>query len=427
MKAQPPNANDDDIGKTIDGGHGEPSDAQALATLTEHTQWLQQQSSVQEQFARRALRDGFSHSAHAETIVLSDQAWVDRPDPLHFSIQDGVADPEAERARRFAPGRGGYMAERLYASRLPGAMVDPGTFVICPTEQQYLLDSFRYPTGLTRWGYEHVQGSVYRRERKPIEERDERVVVLGAQTNYNYSHWLIESVARVLAFAPLDDGSPLYLTPRLEPWQREALSLAGVPTGRLLEMERRKRADRRKLVRFREIFAVSRGMSVMAALIPAAVTAVANLTQAIGKTNAPARRRLFVSRARAELRHITNEPQLVEVLATHGFHTVHPQDMSVSEQIAMFANAEVVIGSFGSGLTGLIFSPPGTLAIELQPEDISYGGNSFLWHLTSIRDQRFAQIVCPVTEGMRHLHIRERDMTVDLRQVDRLLDELLTA
>jgi capsular polysaccharide biosynthesis protein len=124
-------------------------------------------------------------------------------------------------------------------------------------------------------------------------------------------------------------------------------------------------------------------------------------------------------------RHISNEADLVEMLAHHGFEAIHPQTLTVRQQIELFAGAEAVIGSFGSGLTNLIFSPPGTLALELQPEDVDFGGNAFVWNLTSIREQRFAQVVCPVTEGMRHLPLDRRDMTVDVAHIDELLPGLL--
>lgn len=281
------------------------------------TRILRQRPSSQAELPRRDLAEGFSSASAAETIVLSDRATVERSRPLHFSIQRGVLDPVGERYRRFGDTPSGYLAERLFVSRLPGALVHANA----------------------------VKG------------------------------------------------------------------------GRLL--------------RFRELFAVSRGMMGIPTLVPDAVYALAKLAE-------PAMRRrrslagpivscprLFVSRALVERRHITNEAELLKVLEPHGFEKVHPETLSVSEQIELFASAEVVIGAFGTGLTNLIFSPPNTLVIELQPEEVSRGGNLFLWNLTSIRGQRFAQIVCPVTEGMRYLPLGERDMTVDVHHVDELLGRLL--
>jgi capsular polysaccharide biosynthesis protein len=386
---------------------------------------LRQGPSTQAQLPRRALADGFSRSPVAETIVLSDSTTVERSQLLHFSIQEGVADPLGERHRRFVQAPSGYQTGPVLVSRLPGGLVHTSNFVISTDEQRYLLDSFRHPQGLTRWGYAHVEDDIYEREVEEIEERPERVVVLGAQANANYSHWLIESVARALLFAPCDDGSALYLTPPLQSWQHQALALAGVPDERILTV------PRRKLMRFPELFAVSRGMVGIPTLIPDAVRALARLAEPTARSarscagSLPHRPRLFVSRALVERRHISNEAELLAVLERHGFEKVHPETLSVSEQIELFARAEVVIGAFGTGLTNLIFSPPGTLVLELQPEGVGPGGNLFLWNLASIRDQRFAQVVCPITEGIRHLPLGKRDMTVDVRHIDDVLGELL--
>jgi hypothetical protein len=399
---------------------------------------IRQRPSTQAQFSRRGASEGFSDGTNAETIVLSDRVTVERTRLASFSIQRGVADPEGERQRRLSEHGPDYLAAPLFVSRLPNALIDSGRFVICPTERQYLLDSFRHARGLVRWGYTHVEGNVYERD-FDIEERQERVVVLGAQANLNYSHWLVESVVRALLFRPFDDGNVLYLTPHLKSWQREALTLAGVPEDRILMI------PRRKLLRFPEIYAVSRGFSGIPALIPDAVSALAELVGSIrhgehrrwdgaaytavgsSRSRRELPRRLFISRSLVKQRHISNEAELLPVLARHGFETLHPQTLSVSEQIEVFANAEAVVGSWGSGLTNLIFSPPGTIVLEMQPEQVDFGGNAFVWNIASIRGQSFAQVVCPITEGMRHLPLGERDMSVDVCEIDELLGQLLPA
>jgi hypothetical protein len=382
---------------------------------TSDSRVLRLRASHQAQFTQRTLAQGFAGGDAPETILLAEQTDVTRSRMLHLSIQRGVADPAGERHRRLQEHPPSYLAGRLLVSRLPGALVDTNRYLICPTERQYLVDSTRFRHPLPTWGYTHLADGVYERE-VTIEEREERVVALGAQSNLNYSHWLVESVVRALLFRPFDDGSVMYLCPPLNRWQREALALAGVPDERLLIVP----ARRRRLLRFREVFAVSRGMSGIPLLIPGALSALTTLGKPVTR-----RRRLYVSRAQVQQRHISNEAELVEALERHGFETVHPQTLPVSEQIELFAGVEAVVGSFGSGLTNLIFSPPDTLVLELQPENLDFGGNAFVWNLTSIRDQRFAQVVSPVAEGMRPLPLAERDMTVDVQEIDELLGQLL--
>ncbi|HXC23926.1 MAG TPA: glycosyltransferase family 61 protein, partial [Solirubrobacteraceae bacterium] len=310
---------------------------------------------------RRSLREGFSGREGPETVVLGAEMTVAVDDRLHLAVQPGVADPLAERRMRF--GSPSYSVPRLLASRLPNAIVDTRSFLIMPTENRYLVESVRHRAVLARWGYELFEDGAIQRELDEIPEREERVVVLGAQSNVNYSHWLIESIVRVLLFRPLDDGTRLYLTPPLADWQRETLELVGVGADRIIELEPQ------GPVRFREAISVSRGMGGLPAIRPAGVVALAELAPPSIE-----RRRIYCSRAVARYRHVTNEAEMVELLTRHGFELVCPETLSIREQIATFASAEVVFALHGSGLTNIVFSPPGTTVIELQAEGFSRGG-----------------------------------------------------
>jgi Glycosyltransferase 61 len=361
---------------------------------------------------RRALQEGFGGHEGPETIVLGAEMAVEVSDLTHFAVQPDVAEPLAERRMRFEP-PSGYSVPRLVASRLPRAIVDTGSFLIMPTKSRYLFESVRHRAALVSWGFELLDGAV-QYEAEEIPEREERVVVLGAQSNVNYSHWLVESIVRVLLFRPLDDGTRLYLTPPLADWQRETLEIVGVNADRILEIEPQ------GLVRFREAISVSRGMGGLPALRPAGVVALAELATASHE-----RRRIYCSRAVARNRHVTNEADMVKLLARHGFESVCPETLSVKEQIATFASAEVVFALHGSGLTNIVFSPPGTLVIELQAEGFNRGGVVWNWILASLREQPFVQVVCPLADTLQDRPHAHRDVTVDLDHLDALLYRVL--
>ena len=382
--------------------------ATALATGT-----LSLRSRDELQLSRAASQERLTARADPETLVLAAEMDVELSDPLHFAVQPGVADPLAERRLRFdGPRR--YSVPRSLVSRLPRGIVDTTSFLTMPSEWEYLLDSVRHPGALLRWGYERLPDGVLEREAVEITEREERVVVLGAQSNRNYSHWLLESLARALLFAPLDDGTWRYLTPPLTVWQRQTLELVGVDSERILEVEKE------GPVRFREVVAVSRGMGGLPAIRPAAVAALA----ALAAPN-PGRRRLYCSREATRHRHVENEAELVELLARHGFESVVPERLGIAEQIELFAGAEVVFALHGSALTNIAFCRPGTLVIELQAEGFNYGGVVWNWILASLRDQPFVQVVCPLSEATADLPHASRDVTVDLDHLDALLYRVL--
>jgi capsular polysaccharide biosynthesis protein len=75
--------------------------------------------------------------------------------------------------------------------------------------------------------------------------------------------------------------------------------------------------------------------------------------------------RIYISRARARGRQVINEDEVINVLNNWGFQTVFLEEMSVLQQVALFANAKVIVCPHGSSLTNLVFCSPKTKIIEL--------------------------------------------------------------
>jgi hypothetical protein len=75
--------------------------------------------------------------------------------------------------------------------------------------------------------------------------------------------------------------------------------------------------------------------------------------------------RVFISRRDAPSRRILNEDEIFDYLKTKGFERYDTGKMSVAEQIALFANADVVIGEHGAGLTNIMFCKTDALIIEI--------------------------------------------------------------
>jgi capsular polysaccharide biosynthesis protein len=86
-------------------------------------------------------------------------------------------------------------------------------------------------------------------------------------------------------------------------------------------------------------------------------------------------------------------------LARHGFSEVSPEGLSVSEQIALFAQAEAVSRVFGAGLTNAVFSPPGSLLIDLQADWRK--PKPLFWNMAASFGLRYVQIVCKCSAAER--------------------------
>jgi capsular polysaccharide biosynthesis protein len=76
-------------------------------------------------------------------------------------------------------------------------------------------------------------------------------------------------------------------------------------------------------------------------------------------------RRLYLSRAKASGRKILNEEEIMPLLTRRGFIRVTLEEMSLVDQIALFAEAEAVVAPHGAGFTNLVWCAPKTKVLEI--------------------------------------------------------------
>lgn len=93
------------------------------------------------------------------------------------------------------------------------------------------------------------------------------------------------------------------------------------------------------------------------------------------------RRRLYVSRssgmAARSGRSCLNEKDLEARLEAFGLEIVHPDQLTVREQIAAFANASLIVGCSGAGMFNSVFAPTDAIVIEIESSSAwSYGHTS---------------------------------------------------
>ncbi len=85
-------------------------------------------------------------------------------------------------------------------------------------------------------------------------------------------------------------------------------------------------------------------------------------------------KKIFISRSGAK-RRILNEFEIFTSLFEHlGFILLNPDTLSFSEQLRIFAGADVIAGEHGAAHTNVLFAPPGCLVIEIfqRREDASF-------------------------------------------------------
>lgn len=75
---------------------------------------------------------------------------------------------------------------------------------------------------------------------------------------------------------------------------------------------------------------------------------------------------IFITRNRSLFRRSDLVHTLAEFCSNRGFNVVETGDLSMQQQIDLFASATLIVGETGSSLTNLIFCSPGTKIIEIN-------------------------------------------------------------
>jgi capsular polysaccharide biosynthesis protein len=202
---------------------------------------------------------------------------------------------------------------------------------------------------LQRWRY------------RPRVELSGRAVVLAAPAGANYYHWMLESLPRLqlLEWAGHETGEfdRFLLNEAHHRFHLESLDLLKIPAGKRQWCSRGKVYQCERLVlpfmpTHRKGFPAWVGNFLRKRLLPAAAPM------------APGQR-LFISRRGARRRKLLNEAAIETELGRAGFKVVCLEDMSLAEQVGLFAAASLIVAIHGAALTNLVFAAPGTPVIEL--------------------------------------------------------------
>ena len=134
-------------------------------------------------------------------------------------------------------------------------------------------------------------------------------------------------------------------------------------------------------------------------------------------------KRIYISRARARARHIINEDAVIQLLDKLGFQTVYLEEMSTIDQVALFANAQVVVAPHGSGLTNLVFCSPKTITIELfSPHYV----RTDYWMISQLLELKHYYCLgenfnCPPLRNIMYQNSLTEDILVNLSSLELVL------
>ena len=233
----------------------------------------------------------------------------------------------------------------------------------CETQLAKYLD---YSTPLTHEesGFEMRQGVLCNPKllADPVEVEGDAVLISSAEPS-NFGSWIFRILPKISTARLMGLSSAKFVVWCPHAWQRELLHLAGIEDAQIVAL------DFSRAYRFKKLHVPSlrnrEGYLDLATL---------NFYDDLLARQGIARggsRQFYVSRREvgarsAGTRVFMDEAEFEDGLRAQGFEIIHPEKMSILEQITTFASCRMVIGASGSGLFNAVYMTPGSYLVDIE-------------------------------------------------------------
>jgi hypothetical protein len=290
--------------------------------------------------------------------------------------------------------------------RIPNGYVDQAGAAYDAWARAVPWNRAAHPVGETEAGYKW-NPKVW--TRRPLRVRG-RLGVLTHPRQKNYFHWLFDVLPRIALLEAADaPWDALYLDQSQE-FQRESWSLLGL-AGDVID------ASRFNNVRAGEL--VVPGAPSTSGVMPRWACDWLRSRLGSNRRSGGAGLRLYVSRSRAGTGKVENEDAVRACLEKRDFTTVNCEELPMKEQIALFSQAEAVLGPHGAGLSNVLFANSRCTLVEL------FGApqiNLCYWTLCSQLEMPYAFLLAEAISGRGGP--KRPDLGVDVGKLNSLLDHL---
>ncbi|MFA9556917.1 DUF563 domain-containing protein [Evansella sp. AB-rgal1] len=174
-------------------------------------------------------------------------------------------------------------------------------------------------------------------------------IFLSGEISQGYGHFLLEVVSRLWITQYMDISRYKFI---MNPndnkrWQLDILKSLGISKKQILFLNEPIRCERLHI-------------PVQAFVLRKYTSSYAyNIWTKIGEyyNRSVGPKKIYVSRSKLnnKRRQLVNEKEVEKIFASFGFRIVHPQELSVGQQINLFKNANIIAGPSGSGMYNSVF------------------------------------------------------------------------
>jgi len=121
--------------------------------------------------------------------------------------------------------------------------------------------------------------------------------------------------------------------------------------------------------------------------------------------------RIYITRQNANTRRVTNEQDVLKVLSKYDIQPYVLENLSVREQIRLFANAELVVSPHGAGLANLIYSTSPTVL-----EIFGYKEKTTFYRLSKLMGYEYHGMFC---------ESQYKDIKINMNKLQREIEQAL--
>lgn len=274
----------------------------------------------------------------------------------------------------------------------------------------------------------------YLYERRNVSQPRESVVneafilnrVYNNGVNVNYFHWIIDSVIpawHTLRNTTVSDEFVLILPPQISSWQQDLLRVAGLEDYDFMNWDSLTTTVK-KLHFHSSIRTRTKSFDLLNPVIVKEFATTIKEKLNISEKS----RKIFISRQNAYGRRIENWMEFKRILDQFDFEILELEELRIEDQIKAFAEAEVVIGAHGAGLTNLIFADK-VKVLELFGEPPMHFSEYYKLCKTMEHSYHFiftewSSVNYPAT--IKKNRYQEHDLVIDVNKFEATLNEILS-
>lgn len=253
--------------------------------------------------------------------------------------------------------------------------------------------------------------------RDDAERQLDRGFLLTGKRGLPFAHWFYETLPKLRWYerycALIGQSPPLLIPAGRTNWQRDSLALMGYSDDSWIEL-----GDWIMKVKNLAIPPHpdrNRGSSFTGS--PADLRWIRDRIRSnVSENDHSYSNRVYVSRSDADRRRVRNEEELMNTLEKLNFVKYVLSELSFRDQVQLFANADIVVGPHGAGLTNLIYSTDVNV-VELLT---SKGASEHFFVLANELNHSYEFVLCdPVINNK--IPPRHRDMVADPTRVQEVV------